>query len=326
MILFLIIWSFQIRCLDKMLKLIRYFLISLIYIITINQNICYGEIKILFKVNNEIITSQDILNELKYLKSINKEFKQSNDKQAFEVSKNSLIREKVKEIELKRITKKIKINDRMLNNVLLSYFKDLGIESVPGFEKFFLDLNLMPDNIRRKITIEVMWNQLIFSKFKQNVKIDKELIKKNLSKKKKQKEFLISEILFNVDKNENLDKKFELIIKNINKTNFSQTAINYSVSDTANKGGLVGWIRETSLNTKISDQLNKLKISEFTKPIVVPGGFLILKIDDVRDAAQNFNLNDEVNKIIEKKTNEQLNQFSNIYFNKVKRDMQINAL
>jgi len=309
-----------------MLKLIRYFLISLIYIITINQNICYGEIKILFKVNNEIITSQDILNELKYLKSINKEFKQSNDKQAFEVSKNSLIREKVKEIELKRITKKIKINDRMLNNVLLSYFKDLGIESVPGFEKFFLDLNLMPDNIRRKITIEVMWNQLIFSKFKQNVKIDKELIKKNLSKKKKQKEFLISEILFNVDKNENLDKKFELIIKNINKTNFSQTAINYSVSDTANKGGLVGWIRETSLNTKISDQLNKLKISEFTKPIVVPGGFLILKIDDVRDAAQNFNLNDEVNKIIEKKTNEQLNQFSNIYFNKVKRDMQINAL
>ena len=309
-----------------MLKLIRYFLISLIYIITINQNICYGEIKILFKVNNEIITSQDILNELKYLKSINKEFKQSNDKQAFEVSKNSLIREKVKEIELKRITKKIKINDRMLNNVLLSYFKDLGIESVPGFEKFFLDLNLMPDNIRRKITIEVMWNQLIFSKFKQNVKIDKELIKKNLSKKKKQKEFLISEILFNVDKNENLDKKFELIIKNINKTNFSQTAINYSVSDTANKGGLVGWIRETSLNTKISDQLNKLKISEFTKPIVVPGGFLILKIDDVRDAAQNFNLNDEVNKIIEKKTNEQLNQFSNLYFNKVKRDMQINAL
>ena len=88
----------------------------------------------------------------------------------------------------------------------------------------------------------------------------------------------------------------------------------------------MGWIRETSLNTKISDQLNKLKISEFTKPIVVPGGFLILKIDDVRDAAQNFNLNDEVNKIIEKKTNEQLNQFSNLYFNKVKRDMQINAL
>ena len=309
-----------------MLKLIRYFLISLIYIITINQNICYGEIKILFKVNNEIITSQDILNELKYLKSINKDFKQSNDQQAFEVSKNSLIREKVKEIELKRITKKIKINDKMLNNVLLSYFKDLGIESVPGFEKFFLDLNLMPDNIRRKITIEVMWNQLIFSKFKQNVKIDKELIKKNLSKRKKQKEFLISEILFNVDKNEKLDKKFELIIKNIKKTNFSQTAINYSVSDTANKGGLVGWIRETSLNNKISNQLNKLKISEFTKPIVVPGGFLILKIDDVRDASQNFNLNDEVNKIIEKKTNEQLNQFSNLYFNKVKRDMQINAL
>mgnify|MGYP005677984643 FL=1 len=309
-----------------MLKLIRYFLISLIYIITINQNICYGEIKILFKVNNEIITSQDILNELKYLKSINKEFKQSNDQQSFEVSKNSLIREKVKEIELKRITKKIKINDKMLNNVLLSYFKDLGIESVPGFEKFFLDLNLMPDNIRRKITIEVMWNQLIFSKFKQNVKIDKELIKKNLSKRKKQKEFLISEILFNVDKNEKLDKKFELIIKNIKKTNFSQTAINYSVSDTANKGGLVGWIRETSLNNKISNQLNKLKISEFTKPIVVPGGFLILKIDDVRDASQNFNLNDEVNKIIEKKTNEQLNQFSNLYFNKVKRDMQINAL
>ena len=34
-----------------------------------------SENKILFKVNNEIITSLDILNELQYLQSINKEFK-----------------------------------------------------------------------------------------------------------------------------------------------------------------------------------------------------------------------------------------------------------
>ena len=309
-----------------MFELIKYIVTSFLFIILLNQNINSAEIKILFKVNNEIITSQDILDELRYLRGINKEFKKTNNNQAFEISKNSLIREIVKQIEIKKNTKKIKIDNKILNNVILDYFKYLEIQSIPEFEKYFLKLGLIPDDIRKKVTLEIMWNQLIFSKFNKNVKINEKLIREILSKKGKQKEFLISEILFNVNENEKFDKKLRLILRNIEKKNFSQAAIKYSVSNSANKGGEIGWIKEASLNKKISDKLNKLKINEFTKPIVVPGGFLILKVKDVRETSKNYNLDDEVNKIIIKKTNQQLNQFSNIYFNKVKKDIQINAL
>ena len=309
-----------------MLRIKIYIILFFLFTILINQNINYAEIKILFKVNNEIITSQDILDELRYLRGINKEFKKTNNNQAFEISKNSLIREIVKQIEIKKNTKKIKIDNKILNNVILDYFKYLEIQSIPEFEKYFLNLGLIPDDIRKKVTLEIMWNQLIFSKFNKNVKINEKLIREILSKKGKQKEFLISEILFNVNENEKFDKKLRLILRNIEKKNFSQAAIKYSVSNSANKGGEIGWIKEASLNKKISDKLNKLKINEFTKPIVVPGGFLILKVKDVRETSENYNLDDEVNKIIIKKTNQQLNQFSNIYFNKVKKDIQINAL
>ena len=95
------------------------------------------ENKILFKVENEIITSLDIFNELRYLEAINKQFKNTEKKQAFEIAKKSLIREKIKEIELKKIVKTIKLKDEYLNSVLINYFKQIKIESISDFKKYF---------------------------------------------------------------------------------------------------------------------------------------------------------------------------------------------
>jgi peptidyl-prolyl cis-trans isomerase SurA len=169
-----------------------------------------------------------------------------------------------------------------------------------------------------------LWNQLIFSKYNQNVKINKQFIKNNLLKKEKQKEFLISEILFNINENENLNEKFTIIDNSIKQINFSQTALAFSISDTANKGGKLGWVTESILSEKIFKRLSNLKIGEHTKPILVPGGFLILKLLDYRELIKNFDIDKEVNKIVKEKTNQQLNRFSNIYFNKVKKDILIN--
>jgi peptidyl-prolyl cis-trans isomerase SurA len=176
------------------------------------------------------------------------------------------------------------------------------------------------------MTIEVLWNQLIFNKFNQSIKVDKKLIKKNLSNNNKQVEFLVSEILFNVNEGENLNEKFSLIEDSIKKINFSQTATIFSISNTANKGGKLDWISETALSEMIYKKLSELSIGEHTKPILVPGGFLVLKLLDLRKTVKDFNLDQEVAKIIKKKTNQQLNQLSNIYFNKVKKDLIINEL
>ena len=290
------------------------------------SNIIAIENKILFKVNNEIITSLDILTELRYLEIINNDFKKTPKKQAFEIAKKSLIREKIKEIELIKILEEIKVEDEILNNVLIDYFKSINIETISDFEKHFLSQEINPNLIKKKISIEILWNQLIYSKFKDNVKIDMKLLKNEVSSNNKKKEFLLSEILFELNENEKLDVKIILLEKEIKEKGFSQTALSYSISDTANKGGKLGWVNETIMSSKIKDKLKKIEIGEYTKPIVIPGGFLILKIDNIREVENNYDLDTEIDKIVNKKTNEQLNQFSNIYFNKIKKDIIINEL
>ncbi len=307
-----------------MIKYFRYIIFCLIFSLFSIFSCNSSENKILFKVNNEIITSLDILNELQYLQIISKEFQNIKKEEAFQISKNSLIREKIKEIEIKKITKEIKIKDKILNSLLLNYFKELKITSIPEFEKFFLSKDIDPNVVRKKITLEVLWNQLIYRKYQKNVKINKQLIIDDLKKNDRQSEFLISEILFTINENENLNEKFNLIKNSIEKNNFFQTALIYSISDTANKGGKLGWIKQSILSKKVFNELKKLKIGEHTNPILVPGGFLILKLIDSREISKDFDLNKEVKKIVDEKTNQQLNRFSNIYFNKVKKDITIN--
>lgn len=284
------------------------------------------ENKILFKVNNEIITSLDIFNELKYLQIINKQFKNTKKNKAFEIAKKSLIREKIKKIEIEKNVKEIKLDDKLLEKILINYFNKIQIKNISDFENYFTSLSINPNLIKKKISIEIMWNQLIYSKYNQNVKIDKQSIVNDLKKNNKQKEFFLSEILFNINENEKLDQKFNLIKQTILKTNFSEAALIYSVSNTANKGGELGWIKETSLSEKIKKILQDIKIGQYSNPIIIPGGFLILKIEDIREVKKDVDLDREIEKIIKEKTNDQLNQFSNILFNKIKKNVVINEL
>ena len=285
------------------------------------------ENKILFKVDNKIITSVDILKESKYLKIINHKLLNIKNKEIFEISKKSLIREKIKEIELLRYFDELKIEDEYLNKLIVNYFSNkININTINEFEKFFINEKINPDIIKKKIMIEILWNQLIYNKFNQRVKIDKNLIKKELSNLNKKTEYLLSEIVFNLKKEEKLDKKYEIIKKNIENKDFSQVASIYSISDSSNTGGKLGWVKESSLNQKVKKILKKTKIGDFTDPIVIPGGFLILYIEEKREIEKEYDLENEIKLIAQKKTNEQLNQFSIIYFNKIKKNININEL
>ena len=240
--------------------------------------------------------------------------------------KRSLIREKIKEIELKKVLKEIEVEEKFLNNLLVDYFKSINIRTISEFENFFISQDIDPNLIKKKISIEILWNQLIYSKFKQNIKIDRKLIQNELSNNVKKREFLLSEILFNINENEKLDDKIVLLKKEIKDKGFSQTALSYSISDTSSKGGKLGWVSETIMSQKIKNEIKKIKVGYYTNPMVIPGGFLIIKIEDIREKDNSSDLNNEIEKIIKDKTNEQLNQFSNIYFNKIKKDIVINEL
>ena len=124
-----------------------------------------SENKILVKVNNQIITSLDIASEIKYLKTINVNLKKFKDSNVIEIAKKSLIREKIKEIELKKIFKEIKNQDEFFEEISKSYFDYLGINSVSEFNNFFYNEGIDPDEVKKKITLEILWNQFIYKKF-----------------------------------------------------------------------------------------------------------------------------------------------------------------
>ena len=288
-------------------------------------NMSYGkENRILLKINNEIITSVDILQEVKYLSIINKDFNKTEKNQAIEIAKNSLIREKVKRIELLKYHEVISIEEKIIEEIIVNYFSRLNINSLDQFEVYFNQKNIDTVLIKEKIAIEMLWNQLIYRKFFEKVKIDENRIKVNLSKKENQKEFLLSEIIFILEKNEKLEDKLNKIKKTINEKNFSQAALIHSISDSSKDGGKLDWIKETVLNKKIKKELNNIETGMFTNPILVPGGFLLLYIEDTKISKVPINKDDEIKKIINQQTNEQLNRYSNIYFNKVKKNILIN--
>ncbi len=297
-------------------------IIFILFFIIINNSLSY-ENKILFKVNTEIITSIDILNEINYLNSLNKNLKNLEKEKVFQIAKNSLIREKIKEITLLKIFEEIKLTEEDHIRSILNNYSNLNINNIDELNQYLKEFNLTNKKIEKKISINALWNQIIYERFSKNVKVDVDKLKKEILKENKQKEFLLSELVFNLEINESLDKKFNLISKSILDDGFENSALTYSISDTSSNGGNLGWVKENSINKKIKNEISKLEINEHTSPITIPGGFLVLKLKETKITEREINLEKELEAIIRIKTNDQLNQFSNIFLNKIKKDIVI---
>ena len=261
------------------------------------------ENKILFKVNNDIITSLDILNEINYLRIINKDILDNTaENEIYEIAKNSLLREKIKEIELLNHVKKIQIEEEYLDQILLNYFKKYNVNSKKVSRNFFKSRTwarkYWKKNYNRSNESINLW------KIFKNVKIDKDKIRKKILSSNKINEYLLSEIVFNVDQSENLDEKYSKIKNNIINSSFSETALLFSISVSANNGGDLGWLTETSIDKKILKELISIDIGEFTNPILIPGGFLILKINDKKILEIKKDEKKEFDLIVRKMTND----------------------
>ena len=308
------------------MKFIMIKIILLLILFFFNTATFSLENKILFKINNEIITTIDIYKEVQYLKIINPKINELEKEKIYEIAKNSLVKDKIKEIELKNNFKNLKIDNSYYELLLNNFSKERGFASVSKFREYIEINNLDIKNIEKKIKYEVLWNRLIVQKFLNKVKIDKEQIINDLKKNNKQTEYLLSEIIFNVENKNKFKEKLDLIKKDINDKSFQSAAIIHGISDTAPSGGLIGWVKKSSLNPLIQDRISKIGTGNITEPIIIPGGFLILKIDDIRITNKEFKSEDEIKSIIDAKTNEQLSQYSIIYFNKIKKETLIDEL
>ena len=284
------------------------------------------ENKIIFKINNEIITTFDITREFKYLTLINPKVINLDKKEIFEISKNSIIREKIKKIEILKHIKEIKLDEKFMKNLLDQNFDKLGVRNKNELKSKINEIGFNINEFEEKLSIEAIWNQLVYEKYISKVKIDKTKLEEEIILNKKQLVFNLSEIVFTVENKKIYTDKLEIIYEEIKKKGFENAALLYSVSETKSLGGDLGWIEENSIDKKLSTELKNLKIGEFTQPIVIPGGFLILKLKDTKEKTISMNVDDELNKLIRLKTNQQLNRFSNIYFNKIKKNIKIEKI
>ncbi len=310
------------------IKRLNIFLILLLIFLN-NKNLIALENKILFKVDNEIITSIDIYEEIKFLKIFNPELNNLNENELFEISKNSILRDKIKKIEIMNFVKELKVEDKFLLQLIKNKYSKIGISSLENFEDQLRKNNLDIKNIKEKFYIELIWNNFIYQKFNKKIVINKEKIKNEIlqnPKKERQRELLLSEITFDVSSKVDFKNKYEKILLDIKNLGFKQTALIHSNSDTASNGGIIGWVKEDNLNQNIKKNISELDIGEFTKPIRTSSGFIIIKIEDKKEYLSKFNLDAKMDEVIKFKTNDQLNQFSSMYFNKIKKNLIIYGL
>ena len=309
-----------------MINIVRKIYLIIFFILSFNANAL--ENKIVYKVNNEIITSLDIDNEIQYLKILNPKINDLDKKTILEIGKNSIIREKIKKIEIINNNKNLNIDNEYLNKLIESIYLKINLKSKKEFENYLLINNLNIQFINEKISIEALWNNLIFSKFSSKLKINKDDLKKEImsNKNKVAKSYNLSEIIFDISKINELDNKYQMIKKDIEAKGFSNAALIHSISDTSKMGGELGWIDENVINKNIKKEISLLNDGDYSSPIIISSGALILKLNKTKETKIQLNLDKELEKIIQNERNIQLNQFSKLYYNKIKKDIVIDEL
>ena len=296
-----------------------------ITIILLFINIVKAEDKIIIElqIENEILTNVDFLNEKNYLIALNNNLKSIPKNQLKQLARDSLIREKIKKIELSKfydLNKKSKYMDE----ILADFYKRLNFSSEKEFHLYLKKYNLNLPDIKEKLKIETLWNELIYKRFNAQINIDEEKLKKKLSLQKNLlTEYSLGEILFELNSSEVLEKKYNLILKSIKESGFKSSAAIFSISDSSKFGGDLGWINETQLNEVLLKEIKSINVNELTKAIQATNGYLILKLNNKRQKEVKINFEKTLKQMINKEKNRQLNQFSLIYYNKTKQSIFI---
>ena len=285
------------------------------------------EIKIIHNIQNEIITNIDIKNEFKYLVALNNSLKELDEEKILNISNESAIREKIKKIEISKNFKEIRLNEDYSEFLIKNIYSRLNLKSIDEFEIYLKNYDLKVTDIVKKITIDTLWNELIIRKYSSKVVINEAAIKKKLLKNSKvqSKEYQLSEIIFEVENKEEIQKKYKEVVKSINEIGFENSAAIYSFSESSKIAGDIGWINENSLNDNIKKNISSLKIGEFTKPIILSNGILILKLINTKNSETTIDIENELKKAINYERNRQLNQYSKIYYNKIKKNLDFNG-
>ena len=310
-----------------MKKNIKLFFLILITLFINNIVFSNSEVKILFKIDNEIVTNVDVDKEKRYLIALNNKLSELPSSQLNFIARESLIKEIVKRKELNKFFDLNKTNEYS-EKISKNFYKRMNFNSEREFELYLNNFNIKKEFIMEKIKQETLWNQMIFERFKYQVNIDEEKLRNVLQKKinnneYKNENYNISEILFQLNSNENLDNKINIIKKSINEVGFENTANIYSISPSSKFGGKIGWIEKNQLSDILNKEISKIEKNELSNPIQTNNGYLIIKLNDKRVVNKEISFENELVKLVNFEKEKKYNQISNIFYNKIKQNTYI---
>ena len=318
----------KIKIFKKKMILIK---IILLFLLSLNYLIAAENIKIIKKINNEIITNIDVMNEYNYLIALNNDLKNLEISNAKKISEDSLIREKIKFNEIKKFVSledfEVKVNDNLTNDIIKNIYNNLKLNTLEEFENYLSLYNVEIYDVKKKITIEVLWNKLITSKYKNQININedelKNKIKKNNLGSRNIVEYDLSEIIFQAKNQNELEIKINEIEKSIAEIGFNVTANKFSISNTSSVGGKIGKIKENQLSEKIFRELSKTETGNYTNAINMGNRFLILFINERNMISQKLDEEQILRNMIEYEKKSQFENYSQIYFDKIKLNTHI---
>ena len=347
--------------------------------------------KVIMSVGNEIITNYDMARELKYLNVITLgQLKNLEAQEAKDMATNSLIKDKIK-INVLSNYDNIIIKDELIEDQIKRTFRRFGFNNIEDFKRYLEIENYNFEEFKKKVLLELQWNQLVYQFYKNQIVINKEKIDKKInviiSEQEKKKEYLIYEIFIEdakIKKSNGKDEKaliednivveeedkvvvdekvgiiikaesasydnkvnivkiidtknpekkvidsktnnqitIDDIMKSIKQKGFKDTAIQFSSSSNSQQGGRLGWISESEFSEVLLKHIKNSKVGNVTKPIPVPGGILIIKVENKRTEKSEIDIERKMNELIQIEKNSQLTQFSSNYFNQVKNNIKI---
>ncbi len=290
-------------------------------------NICYSKIqlKIIMKIDNEIITSYDIEKEINYLKALNPKINQIDRDELLRIAKRSTIKEILKKKEILKY-KELNLQNQQIDDVLNNLISNLNLENEDQLQDYIKNFNLSIEDLKKKIEIENEWKNLIYSKYINSVKIDKDKLIREIEKDSNEKfleEYNLSEIVFRKKNDISLDELLKNIQESIKINGFENTANIFSISSSSKVGGKIGWVKKNSLSDQIILSLEKIDNNDYSNPIKIDNNFFIFKINEIRKVKIKIDKKKELDRMILIETSKQLDKFSNIFYNKIKLNSNI---
>ena len=299
-------------------------LIVVLFAILFSTQVLSDEVKIVFKINDKIITNQDIEIEYNYLTLLNKNLENLSENDLRNYAKQSTLNELIKKIELEKYSNLVS-NSELITQTIENIYRSLNITNIEDFEEYLASKNLKLNIIEKKIQTETMWNQLIYLKYKNRLNIDEEKIREDiLNNKSKSERVLLQEIVYKYKDKNDLEKKYKEIVNHINLNDFKDAVLKYSVSESKKNNGNLDWVYLTNIVPIVKKNIETLNKDQISKPIIIPGGALIIKMIEREFVNENIDIEKKLTKNIQDKINQQLNNFSRLYFNKISNDLKIN--